>query len=115
VGGISAGSTIWRGSALAECSTGEINLLHNHFLTDEMTCNGRDVVATGQNVGIGGVYTSQLDVMVKPDLINETIECVYDDLTNEMVIDSLRIEEQGEPIGYHYIIVRDRVQGLYAF
>jgi hypothetical protein len=92
VGGISAGSTIWRGSALAECPTGEINLLHNHFLTDEMTCNGRDIVVTGLSIGIGGVYTSQLDVKVEPDLIGQTIDCVYDNLINETIIDSLTIQ-----------------------
>ena len=53
VGGSAAGSTIWKRSALAECPTGEINLLHNHFLTDEITCNGRDIVAIGLSIGIG--------------------------------------------------------------
>ena len=91
VGGRTAGSTIWRGSALSECPTGEINLLHSHFLS-EVTCNRRDIVATGLSIGIGGIYISRLDVKVKPDLIGEMIECVYDDLIHETVIDLLTIQ-----------------------
>lgn len=102
IGGRTAGITTWKGTALTECTTGEINLLHGHFLTAEMTCNERDIVATGRSIGIGGVYTSQLDVKVKPELIGRTIECVYDNLTNETIINSLKIEEQGELIGCHY-------------
>lgn len=49
-------------------------------------------MATGLSIGIGDVYTSQLDVKVKSELIGETIECVYDNLINETVVDSLTIQ-----------------------
>ena len=61
-------------------------------------------MATGLSIGIGGVYISRLDVKVKPELIGEMIECVYDNLINETVIDSLTIEEQGELIGYYTLL-----------
>ena len=96
VGGRASGSTIWRGSALAKCTTQEINLLHSHFLANEMTCNRRDIVARGVSIGIGGVYTSQLDIKVKPDLIGQAIDCVYYDLINETIINSLTIQYTGE-------------------
>ena len=75
------GATIWRGSALSGChpNDDEIVLLHSRFTMSNGgtfgVCNNGDIV--GRSIGIeGSNYTSQLNVIVTPDIIQKTIMCI---------------------------------------
>lgn len=87
----SEGSTVWQGPALSECD--EIILLHtasrSNFIT---TCNdtitGLSLNVTEKFNGSDYLYTSQLDVIVMPEMTGKIIECLYDDGTSESLVAS---------------------------
>ena len=74
------GFTIWRGSAFSDCQRNEIQLRHSAYSSSQATgqCNGGEIVAKSVGV-IERCYTSQLNVTIGQEIINETIECVHSD------------------------------------
>ena len=82
------GTTVWRGTAI-QCSglNKHIPLRHSNFNASEKPygeCNNGAITARA----IGAVdnrYISQLNVTVSRELINKTVECVYDGGTEEVV------------------------------
>ena len=88
---LGGGTTVWQGSALnCENTVNTILLLHSRFTSDDgtsSTCNNGDIV--GQSLRFeNGLYTSQLKVKVRPDLIGRTVECHYDNGTAVTTIGS---------------------------
>ena len=82
------GITIWRGTALSGCqpSDNEIRLRHSEYRNSQATgeCVGGEIVA--RSVGVSGnCYTSQLSLAVGEEN-NETIECIYRDISNDEII-----------------------------
>lgn len=73
---------MWKGNIVAGC---EIALLHNQFNTDFGTCNNGAVVGRGVR-NESNCYTSQLTVLVTPDLNGRTIECHSDDGVREILV-----------------------------
>ena len=74
------GFTIWQGSAF-NCSSNndKFTLRHSSF-RDEGTqgnCNDGGIEARSLGVSMDSVYTSQVNVTVTIDLIDETIECAH--------------------------------------
>lgn len=103
VAGTSYGITVWRGSALSDCDTQEISLLHRRFTDAHKTCNNGAIVARGiSNIAGNGTdsewYTSQLTVTVTPELIGKNVECAYDDVINVTTIGTLNISAPGKTI-----------------
>lgn len=74
-------ATVWKGS-IFNCSTSgnEIILRHSKFEDGiNGTCNHETVVAYSTEV-TNISYTSQLSVIVSPEMNNGTVECIQDDL-----------------------------------
>ena len=84
------GLTIWRGSAFSDCQQNEIRLRHSQYDNNQATgeCNGGKIVARSvgfSESGSGRYYTSQLSLAVREGLINETIECIYEDVQGTII------------------------------
>ena len=80
------GSTVWQGSAL-QCQSSEISLRHSQFNSQAHgQCNDGAIVA--RSVGSqDGCYMSVLNVTVGQDMIDQTIECAYDNIqTGKLII-----------------------------
>ena len=75
---------MWKGNVLVGC---EVALLHNQFDTDFGTCNNGAVVGRGVR-NENNCYTSQLTVLVTPDLNGRTIECHNDNGIQETPVNS---------------------------
>ena len=78
------GSTIWKGTVFRSCNIEEITLLHNRFQSNGGTvhvCNDRAIVARIVSVE-GNNYTSQLSVVVTPEIVGNSIECRHDNGTS---------------------------------
>ena len=77
------GLTIWKSSAFSGCEQfeNEIRLRHSQFTNSQSQatgqCNDGTVVATSMGVS-ENCYTSQLNVTVRQEIVNETIECIRD-------------------------------------
>ena len=84
VGGL---GTVWRGSAFdCENSNNEITLLHSRFVNGTIgTCNNDSIIGRSIGVENGTCFTSQLSIMISPDLIGKTIECLHDDYNTTVV------------------------------
>lgn len=85
------GITVWRGSALRQCS---ITLSHSLFSSGTTgNCNNREIV--GYSVrAVENNYTSQLNVTVRGSMNGLTIECFYNDGTRESKVGERRITIQ---------------------
>ena len=75
-------TTVWRGSALENCSDGTVILRHSQF--DEGHTINETCGTSGQVVGHAisvenGSYTSQLIISITPQIIGSLIECATDD------------------------------------
>ena len=79
------GSTIWNGRAF-DCPliNNEIILFHSHFSSSEIhgSCNNGTIVARSFHVE-GNNYTSQLNVIVTPDIAGTMIKCFHFNETND--------------------------------
>ena len=78
------GSTVWRGTAFRSCDDGDIILLHSRFQSNGGTvhvCNDGAVVARIVSAE-GNNYTSQLSVVVTPEIVGNSIECRHDNGTS---------------------------------
>lgn len=72
-------ATLWTGSAF-DCphAYNRIVLLHSRFMYKETGyCNNRAIVARSISVE-GNSYTSQLSIIVTPEIAGKTIECFSD-------------------------------------
>ena len=74
-------TTIWRGSALENCSDSTVILRHSKF--DEGHTINETCGTSGQVVGRAisaenGSYTSQLIISITPQIIGSLIECATD-------------------------------------
>ena len=87
--------TIWRGSALSNCETQEVTLVHNQFKTARTTCDNPSIVAMGRDTD-NGRYTSQLTIMVTDYVIGKSVECAHDDNNITTTIGSLTITMTGK-------------------
>ena len=76
MGGI---ATLWRGTAF-DCplDDSEITLRHSQFASNQafQTCNNGDVVGRGLDV-TNNCYTSQLNITVRENLNNKTVQCAF--------------------------------------
>ena len=81
------GATVWTGTALVlNCLYGEIVLLHR-FISPKGTfrvlvCNNGAIVARSLSIK-GNYFTSQLNVIVTPDIAGEIVKCLYDNGYND--------------------------------
>ena len=73
-------ATFWTGTAL-NCIGNEITLIHSRFLSAAGECNNGAIVARGVSVQ-NNLYTSQLNVIITPDIAGKTIMCFHDNLNN---------------------------------
>ena len=87
------GSTVWQGSALLiECPSTEFHLRHSQFSNSQAykECNDGAIIA--RSVGSQGqCYTSMLSVTVGQEMVNQTIECVYNNLATETIINQITV------------------------
>ena len=90
VNGMPADSTVWRGTAFSDC---EITLLHNRFGNEEgttRTCSNSNI--TGRSVRIeGSRYISQLEIIVDPETVGKSVDCLHDNGTTSYTIGSYQI------------------------
>ena len=73
-----SGATTWQGTALDECSQGNILLRHSEYssgLVINKTCGSNGVISGRTLPGENGTYTSQLILNVSNDMVGDTIEC----------------------------------------
>ena len=72
-------ATLWRGTAF-DCpmDDSEITLRHSQFASNQEIgiCNNGDIVARGIEI-INDCYISQLNVTVRENFNNKTIQCVF--------------------------------------
>ena len=73
-----AGITIWQGTAFNfPCA---IRLRHSQYNNSGAIGECNDGAIIANSVGVSGdLYTSQLNVTINQDMINNTIECVHED------------------------------------
>ena len=68
----------------------EVTLFHSSFGIPGATrsvCNNGAVA--GYNIGVeNNCYTSQLDILVSPQLNGRTVQCIIDDVVTNTVIDT---------------------------
>ena len=101
------GATVWRGSALSNCSSQEITFLHERdfgvnttTVTAFRNCysSNNSIVAHSLRVE-NGSYISQLNVTVtNSDIIGKSIECAYDsqrDINSTTTVGSLNVLKPG--------------------
>ena len=84
---VGGGTTVWQGSALNCLSDTRFLLRHSQFdsgITDK-ECNNGSIVARSVRV-VDDSYISQLNVTVRPEMNNKTVECLYDDGTMTALI-----------------------------
>ena len=83
-------STVWKGSALRDCPTNEIVLLHSRFTVVE--CDNGRIIGCGVRQS-GNNFTSKLiiNIDVISTLSGNAIECALDGGINETLIDSYTI------------------------
>ena len=86
VGGILGGATVWKGTAF-DCPLNEIALLHSRFINRTFgVCNNGAIVARSLLVeGNNTTYISQLNVTVTSDMAGETIMCVHDNISSNII------------------------------
>ena len=74
-----AGITIWQGTAFGFPCV--IRLRHSQYNNSQAIgdCNDGDITASSVGV-LGDRYISQLNVTITQEMINETIECVHEDI-----------------------------------
>ena len=87
---------MFQGEFLDCSSSNEIVLLHSRFknMTASVICN--DGKVRGYSLSANDsepCYTSQLQVMVSPDIIGRSITCTYDDGTTAEEIGNYSIEQ----------------------
>ena len=74
---VGAIATVWKGSFF-DCPSDSIVLRHRVFAPGiNGTCNNGEIVATGIEV-INNSYSSQLVIIVNPDMNNGSVECIRD-------------------------------------
>ena len=82
------GATVWRGTALEECTGGKIVLRHSDFESGynlNKTCGASGPVV-GRALSVANdSYTSQLTINVSQHLNGSTIECASDNETHDIV------------------------------
>ena len=86
MGGVLGGATVWKGTAF-DCPLNEIALLHSRFTSANSifgVCNNGAIVARSLPVE-GNNYTSQLNVTVTSDIAGETIMCVHDNISSDII------------------------------
>ena len=79
-------ATEWRGSAL-NCDNETILLHHDDFPYGNSTglCNNNATIGQGLHRD-GNCYVSTLNLTLTPSLNGQTIECVYKDRSNDIVV-----------------------------
>ena len=85
--------TVWKGSALRDCSSGRISLRHGKFLNSGYangTCNNGAIWASITSAN-GNSFKSQLVINTSLELDGKSIECAADDGIVEAVIDTATI------------------------
>ena len=90
------GTTVFQGEFLDCSSSNEIVLLHSRFknMTASVICN--DGKVRGYSLSANDsepCYTSQLQVMVSPDIIGRSITCAYDNGITEEEIGNYSFEQ----------------------
>ena len=70
---------MWAGSAFI-CQGSEISLQHSRFVDNTAVgeCNNGGIVGRGIRVN-GSIYTSHLNVTLTPEVIGKTVNCLFDD------------------------------------
>ena len=97
MGGIPGGATIWKGTAF-DCPLNEIALLHSRFTYGTFgVCNNGAIVTRSFPVE-GNNYTSQLNVTLTSDIAGETIMCVHDNISSNIIQLSAVIPTTGNSI-----------------
>ena len=75
-------TTVWRGSALENCSDGSIILRHSQFrdaYTINETCGTLGQVIIGEAISAeNGSYTSQLTINITHQIIGSHVVCATD-------------------------------------
>ena len=75
---VGAGSTVWNGTAF-DCplARSRITLRHSQFTSNQAfgVCNDGDISGRGLGV-INNCYTSQLNVTVRENFDNKTVQCI---------------------------------------
>ena len=77
-------ATVWQGSVFkCPSSQDSISLIHSRS-SNIKTCNGAAI--SGQIIRVeDNCYTSQLNVNVSSDMIEESIECAHDNGTQSLI------------------------------
>ena len=92
VQGSAFGATVWNGTAFSGCQQNVILLPHHWFTQtggSTSTCNNGAIV--GQSLGVqGNNYTSQLNIIITPEITGRTITCAYDALTTDQTQDMIK-------------------------
>ena len=74
------GFTVWQGSAL-QCQPNEIRLRHSQFINSQAHGHCNDGAIVARSVGSqDGCYTSMLSVTVGQEMVDQTIECAYNNI-----------------------------------
>ena len=84
---------MWQGSAFhCDHSEGSLTLRHSQFARGmyKEECNEGGVVARAVGV-TDSTFTSQLSLLVSPEINNKTVECAYDNGTTPSVIDTTMV------------------------
>ena len=110
------GTTLWRGTAFNCSASGHaIALRHNRFTTPDGAydqCNNGNI--TGHSLQVEGErYTSQIHIVVTPDLLGRTIECIHNNLTSYELIGNATIAITTGII-MHYLQVLGHIFNLFS-
>ena len=98
------GNTVWSGTAF-DCynSDNAIILFHTRFNNfgsggEYASCNNGSIKAQNLRVDTEDTYISQLNVTINPNILGQTITCLYDEGTKHYTIGSVKLIEKGMQI-----------------
>ena len=116
------GATVWKGS-IFNCpgSGNEITLRHSALENAAGTCNDGNIVI--YNIDItNNTHSSQLNVIVSPEMHNETVECIHDTLNATSVLVGTytlilttgihAIDKHNNSCDYYYYLLLNNMQSL---
>ena len=93
--GIPGGATVWTGTALSSCPSGEIVLLHSHFTSSGGISRSCDGARVAQSLFVqDNLYTLRLNITVLHNTEGETITCLYDAMTGDSSSDMIQVSTQ---------------------
>jgi hypothetical protein len=89
---VGPGTTVWEGSVF-RCAGGSILLSHSQFSSGTSdVCNNGAIVGRSLSVVDNNCYSSQLSITTDTTMDGETVQCVYNNRSSDIIIGTRTID-----------------------